>query len=143
MISRRLSLILITMTSRGKWELLEFRCSPRQSWSGHRPSTAWRPPSPCKALVFDNLGQKEVESASVLEIDCSVHGLIDNVEIGDTLLTNEQNCVNANEPLPQIAVERPNIRVRLLGVNKSPLSGREGKFLTYGMIRDRVCVQGA
>jgi len=88
-----------------------------------------------KLFVFDNLGQKEVESASAGEI--IMFSGLDNVEIGDTLLTNEQNGVNANEPLPPIAVEQPTVRMTL-GVNKSPLSGREGKFLTSRMIRDRL-----
>jgi len=86
-------------------------------------------------FVFDNLGQKEVESASAGEI-IMFAGLPD-VEIGDTLITNEQMGANAAEPLPPIAVEQPTVRMTL-GVNKSPLAGREGKFLTSRMIRDRL-----
>lgn len=62
---------------------------------------------------------------------------LDGIEIGDTLLTNELNGVNAAEPLPPIAVEQPTVRMTM-GVNKSPLAGREGKFLTSRMIRDRL-----
>lgn len=62
---------------------------------------------------------------------------IDDVEIGDTLVTNEQAGVNARSPLPPIAVEQPTVRMTL-GVNKSPLAGRDGKFLTSRMIRDRL-----
>lgn len=36
-----------------------------------------------------------------------------------------------------IAVEEPTVRMTF-GVNKSPLAGREGKFLTTRMIRDRL-----
>jgi len=36
-----------------------------------------------------------------------------------------------------IAVEEPTVRMTI-GVNKSPLAGREGKFLTSRMIRDRL-----
>jgi len=36
-----------------------------------------------------------------------------------------------------IAVEQPTVRMTF-GVNKSPLAGREGKFLTSRMIRDRL-----
>jgi predicted membrane GTPase involved in stress response len=36
-----------------------------------------------------------------------------------------------------IAVEEPTVRMTF-GVNKSPLAGREGKFLTSRMIRDRL-----
>lgn len=86
-------------------------------------------------FVFDNLGQKEVKEASAGEI-IKFSGL-DNVEIGDTLITNENGGANAAEPLPPIAVEQPTVRMTL-GVNKSPLAGREGKFLTSRMIRDRL-----
>jgi len=85
--------------------------------------------------VFDNLGKKEVESASAGEI--IMFSGLDDVEIGDTLITNEGGGANAAEPLPPIAVELPTVRMTL-GVNKSPLAGREGKFLTSRMIRDRL-----
>jgi len=62
---------------------------------------------------------------------------LDNVEIGDTLITNERGGENAADPLPPIAVEQPTVRITI-GVNKSPLAGREGKFLTSRMIRDRL-----
>jgi GTP-binding protein len=86
-------------------------------------------------FVFDNLGKREVESASAGEI--IMFSGLDNVEIGDTLITNEAGGLNAAEPLPPIAVELPTVRMTL-GVNKSPLAGREGKFLTSRMIRDRL-----
>merc|ERR1719203_758712 len=85
--------------------------------------------------TFDNLGKKEVETASAGEI-IMFSGLTD-VEIGDTLVTNENAGANAAEPLPPIAVEEPTVRMTI-GVNKSPLAGREGKFLTSRMIRDRL-----
>lgn len=86
-------------------------------------------------FVFDNLGKKEVDSASAGEI--IMFSGLDDVEIGDTLITNEGGGVNAADPLPPIAVEQPTVRMTL-GVNKSPLAGREGKFLTSRMIRDRL-----
>jgi GTP-binding protein len=86
-------------------------------------------------FVFDNLGQTEVQEAKAGEI-IMFAGLGD-VEIGDTLVTNENAGANAAEPLPPIAVEQPTVRMTL-GVNKSPLAGREGKFLTSRMIRDRL-----
>lgn len=64
-------------------------------------------------------------------------GGLSDVEIGDTLVTNENAGANAAEPLPPIAVEQPTVRMTI-GVNKSPLAGREGKFLTSRMIRDRL-----
>lgn len=85
-------------------------------------------------FVFDNLGKKEVDTASAGEI--IMFSGLDDVEIGDTLVTNEGGATPA-EPLPPIAVEQPTVRMTL-GVNKSPLAGREGKFLTSRMIRDRL-----
>merc|ERR1712127_1015177 len=86
-------------------------------------------------FVFDNLGKKEVEEASAGEI--IMFSGFDDIEIGDTLITNENAGANAAVPLPPIAVEQPTVRMTL-GVNKSPLAGREGKFLTSRMIRDRL-----
>ncbi len=85
--------------------------------------------------MFDNLGKKEVTEASAGEI-VMFAGLQD-VEIGDTLISNENGGANCAEPLPPIAVEQPTVRITI-GVNKSPLAGREGKFLTSRMIRDRL-----
>jgi len=85
--------------------------------------------------VFDNLGDKEVDEASAGDI-IKFAGF-DDIEIGDTLITNELSGANAAEPLTPIAVEQPTVRMTI-GVNKSPLAGREGKFLTSRMIRDRL-----
>lgn len=86
-------------------------------------------------FVFDNLGTQEVDMASAGEI--IQFGGLEDVEIGDTLITNEGGGATAAEPLPPIAVELPTVRMTF-GVNKSPLAGREGKFLTSRMIRDRL-----
>jgi GTP-binding protein len=108
--------------------------------SGQAVSLA-RPGKPKKTgrlsslFVFDNLGKREVETASAGEI--IMFSGLDDVEIGDTLITNEGGGANAAEPLPPIAVELPTVQMTL-GVNKSPLAGREGKFLTSRMIRDRL-----
>jgi len=85
--------------------------------------------------VFDNLGNKDVDSADAGEI--IMFSGIPEVEIGDTLITNENNGEGAATHLPPIAVEQPTVRMTI-GVNKSPLAGREGKFLTSRMIRDRL-----
>jgi len=86
-------------------------------------------------FVFDNLGTQAVDLASAGEI--IQFGGLEDVEIGDTLITNEGGGATAAEPLPPIAVELPTVRMTF-GVNKSPLAGREGKFLTSRMIRDRL-----
>merc|ERR1712157_566418 len=86
-------------------------------------------------FVFDNLGKQQVDQAAAGEIIMFTG--VEGVEIGDTLVTNENAGVNAAEPLEPIAVEQPTVRMTI-GVNKSPLAGREGKFLTSRMIRDRL-----
>ena len=84
--------------------------------------------------AFDNLGKKKVESASAGDV--IMFSGIPEVEIGDTLVSNEGGVTPA-EPLEPIAVEAPTVKITL-GVNKSPLAGREGKFLTSRMIRERL-----
>lgn len=88
-----------------------------------------------KLFVFDNLGNKEVEEAGAGDI--IMFAGFDDIDIGDTLITNENAGANAAKPLTPIAVEQPTVRMTI-GVNKSPLAGREGKFLTSRMIRDRL-----
>jgi GTP-binding protein len=72
-------------------------------------------------FVFDDLGQKDVEYAQAGEI--IMFAGLDGVEIGDTLVTNENGGADAAEPLPPIAVEQPTVRMSF-GVNKSPLAGK-------------------
>jgi len=81
-------------------------------------------------FVFDKLGRKSVDEAVAGEI-VMIAGLPD-VQIGDTIV-NKDNAV----PLPPIAVEEPTVRMTI-GVNKSPMAGRDGKKLTSRMIRDRL-----
>jgi GTP-binding protein len=86
-------------------------------------------------FVFDNLGKREVQQADAGDI--IMFSGLDAVEIGDTLVTNENAGVNAATYLQPIFVEEPTVKITI-GVNKSPLAGREGKFLTSRMIRDRL-----
>lgn len=106
-----------------------------QSVSLARPDTPNKTGRLGDLYVFDNLGKKQVTEAHAGEI-IMFSGLV-NVEIGDTLITNEQGGLNAAEALPPIAIEQPTVRMTI-GVNKSPLAGREGKFLTSRMIRERL-----
>jgi len=54
------------------------------------------------------------------------------VEIGDTLAD-----ATDPQPLPRIEVDEPVLRMTF-GVNTSPLSGREGRYLTSRQIKDRL-----
>lgn len=72
--------------------------------------------------VFDKLGTREVDEASAGEI-VIVAGLQEG-RIGDTLVSPD-----AIEPLPRITVEPPTVSVNV-SVSTSPLSGKEGEYLT-------------
>ncbi len=72
--------------------------------------------------VFDKLGTKEVTQADAGEI-ILLAGLADG-KIGDTLCAQD-----AVEALPRIDVDPPTVSV-YISVNTSPLSGKEGEYLT-------------
>ena len=72
--------------------------------------------------IYDKLGTKEAQEAGAGEI-VIVAGL-EGGHIGDSIVSPE-----ALEPLPRIEVEPPTISIHV-SVNTSPLSGKEGEYLT-------------
>lgn len=72
--------------------------------------------------IFDGLGMATVESAEAGEI-VIISGL-EHGDIGDTLA-----AVEKPEALPRIEVEPPTVSVQV-SVSTSPMSGREGEYLT-------------
>jgi GTP-binding protein len=72
--------------------------------------------------IFDGLGMATVDSAEAGEI-VIVSGL-EHGDIGDTLA-----AVEKPEALPRIEVEPPTVSVQV-SVSTSPMSGREGEYLT-------------
>ncbi|MCV4783331.1 translational GTPase TypA, partial [Escherichia coli] len=80
--------------------------------------------------VFEGLDRVATESAGVGEI-VALAGF-DGVEIGETI-TQADNP----QPLPAIAVDEPTISM-IFGVNTSPFSGIEGKFVTSRQIKERL-----
>ena len=72
--------------------------------------------------IFEGLGMSNVESAEAGEI-VIISGL-ENGDIGDTLASVEKP-----EVLPRIEVEPPTVSVQV-SVSTSPMSGREGEYLT-------------
>ncbi len=80
--------------------------------------------------LYRGLGKEAVEVASAGDI-VVLTGLED-VTIGDTLTDPEHP-----EALPRIAIDEPTVQMTL-GVNTSPLSGREGRFSTSRQIRARL-----
>lgn len=81
-------------------------------------------------FVFENLGRREVESASAGEV-VAIVGL-ENVEIGDTVCDAEQQLA-----LPRLAVDEPTLQM-VFQVNTSPLAGQDGKYVTNRQLRDRL-----
>ncbi len=83
-----------------------------------------------KLLGTRGLSKAELEAAEAGDI--AVIAGVDSIEIGDTVCDPR-----APEPLPRISIDPPTVRVRF-SVNTSPLSGREGRFLTSRQIGDRL-----
>jgi GTP-binding protein len=72
--------------------------------------------------IFDGLGMAQVDSAQAGEI-VIISGL-EHGDIGDTLAATDNP-----EALPRIEVEPPTVSVQV-SVSTSPMSGREGEYLT-------------
>lgn len=83
-----------------------------------------------KLFAFDGLKQQAVESASAGDI-IALAG-IEGIYIGETVADAEDPV-----PLPPIHVDEPTISM-VFHANTSPLSGREGKFVTSRHIRARL-----
>ena len=81
-------------------------------------------------FVFEGLERTSVDSAGVGEI-VALAGF-DDINIGETI-----TLVDNPRPLPVIAVDEPTIAM-IFGVNTSPFSGIDGKFVTSRQIKDRL-----
>jgi GTP-binding protein len=81
-------------------------------------------------MGFAGLGRAETEERSAG--DLFVVAGFPEVEIGDTLADPSDP-----QPLPRLEVDEPVLRMTF-GVNTSPLSGRDGKFVTSRQIRERL-----
>ena len=95
-----------------------------------KPNESYRKAKITELFVFNNVGREKVDKASAGDI-IMITGIPD-INIGDTVM-NKDNAV----PLTPISVEEPTVRMSI-GVNKSPLAGREGKNLQSRVIRDRL-----
>ncbi|MCM3872967.1 MAG: translational GTPase TypA [Pyrinomonadaceae bacterium] len=80
--------------------------------------------------VFEGLKREPVERAGLGEI-VALAGFED-IEIGDTITSAENP-----QPLPIIAVDEPTISM-IFGVNNSPFSGKEGRFVTSRQLLERL-----
>ncbi len=80
--------------------------------------------------VFEGLKREPVERAGLGEI-VALAG-VEDIEIGDTLTSAENP-----QALPVIAVDEPTISM-IFGVNNSPFSGKEGRFVTSRQLKERL-----
>ena len=83
-----------------------------------------------KIFAFNGLNKEEVETASAGDI-VMIAGLPD-IYIGETICNDP-----SQDSLPLINIDEPTISLNFLA-NNSPLSGREGKFITSRQIRERL-----
>lgn len=81
-------------------------------------------------FVFEGLERKKVDEAGVGEI-IAIAGF-EGINIGETITSYDNP-----QPLPVIAVDEPTISM-IFGVNTSPFSGLDGKFVTSRQIRERL-----
>jgi GTP-binding protein len=81
-------------------------------------------------MVFRNLERVAVDEAQAGDI-VAIVGLED-VEIGDTVCDFERP-----RPLPRLTVDEPTLEMAFT-INSSPLSGRDGKYVTSRQLRERL-----
>jgi GTP-binding protein len=93
--------------------------------------SALRPTPTCeKLLVFDGLKRLDIEEAAAGDIVC-LAGMPD-ITIGETVTE-----VDRQVPVQTIPVDEPTVSM-IFGVNTSPMSGREGQYVTSRQVRDRL-----
>lgn len=83
-----------------------------------------------KLYAFEGLKQTPIEEAEAGEI-IAIAG-VEDIFIGETVSSADEP-----KPLPKLTVDEPTIAM-IFGVNTSPFSGREGKYVTSRKIRERL-----
>lgn len=83
-----------------------------------------------KLYVFDGLHRAEIKEAAAGDIVC-LAGIAD-ITIGETITDPEDP-----KPIPPMHVDEPTVSM-VFGVNTSPMSGQDGKFVTSRNLRDRL-----
>jgi GTP-binding protein len=83
-----------------------------------------------KLFAFDGLKRVDVEQAAAGDIICLAG--VEDITIGETVTDPV-----TPKPIPPIAVDEPTVSM-IFGVNTSPLSGRDGQFVTSRNLRERL-----
>lgn len=82
--------------------------------------------------AFTSMGLKRVEAEMATAGDIVALTGLSQIKLGETIADS-----NAPEALPTISIEEPTLQMTM-GVNTSPVSGREGKFVTSRQLKDRL-----
>ena len=83
-----------------------------------------------KLQIYEGMQMKDVEEVQAGDI--AVVAGLDTIRIGDTICRQDDP-----RPLPRITVDKPTVAMKF-AVNDSPLSGREGKYIQFTRIRERL-----
>jgi GTP-binding protein len=83
-----------------------------------------------KLFAFEGLKRIDITEAAAGDIICLAG--IEDVTIGETIADVEHRVA-----MPVIAVDEPTVSM-IFGVNTSPMSGRDGTFVTSRQIKDRL-----
>src|SRR5215204_2857534 len=83
-----------------------------------------------KLMAFDGLKRIDITEAAAGDIVCLAG--IEDITIGETIADMEHQLA-----MPPIAVDEPTVSM-IFGVNTSPMSGRDGTFVTSRQIKDRL-----
>jgi GTP-binding protein len=83
-----------------------------------------------KLFAFEGLRRVDIDEAAAGDIVCLAG--IEDITIGETIADAEHPV-----PMPVIAVDEPTVSM-IFGVNTSPMSGRDGQFVTSRQIKDRL-----
>ena len=83
-----------------------------------------------KLFAFDGLKRVEIEQAAAGDIVCLAG--IDDITIGETIADPANPTA-----VPHIPIDEPTVSM-IFGVNTSPMSGREGQYVTSRNLRDRL-----
>jgi len=83
-----------------------------------------------KLQIFSGIRLQEVDE--VQPGDIAVLAGIEDVKIGDTICNQD-----SPRPLPRLKIDQPTVSMQI-SVNDSPLSGKEGKYVQFSRIRERL-----
>ena len=83
-----------------------------------------------KLYVFNGLERMEVSQAAAGDVICLAG--IDDITIGETITSPDDP-----RPIPPMHVDEPTVSM-VFGVNTSPMSGRDGRYVTSRNLRDRL-----